>query len=132
MIRFKIPVGDWSNDGHGRCEWFIATADGTLADVRAAYEKGCQELPKEIRPSELFRNYEETTCSLDIAKKISDVSSIKICEDYDDGSGYVYCNAEDFIVYVVWVMNKGNPMLNVTLEDPIPTLTMSLGYGLLS
>jgi hypothetical protein len=32
----KFPIGDWSDDGHGKCEWFIVKSNMPLQIVREA------------------------------------------------------------------------------------------------
>ncbi len=140
MIKFKIPIGDWSGDGHGICEWYIAKAEGTLEDVREAYFKGCENLPKELIPENLFSKYQESACTLEIARKIYELSSIDF--GINDSEESVYCLPETLAQYVVWVINRGNSLLNVLVEEDYPRFQFSgydkgrhigfFGYGLFS
>ena len=34
---FKMPIGDWSSDGHGQCEYFKIQSDVPLEEVREAH-----------------------------------------------------------------------------------------------
>lgn len=35
--KFRFPVGDWSDDGHGKCEYFIVKSNAPVEKWRAAY-----------------------------------------------------------------------------------------------
>ena len=32
--RIKFPIGDWSDDGHGECDWFIINTNKTAEELR--------------------------------------------------------------------------------------------------
>jgi hypothetical protein len=34
---FKLPIGDWSSDGHGMCDYFLIRSNVPLEEVREAY-----------------------------------------------------------------------------------------------
>lgn len=33
----KFPIGDWSNDGHGQCQWFRIKSNKPVQEVREAH-----------------------------------------------------------------------------------------------
>ncbi len=33
----KFPIGDWSNDGHGLCDYFCASTEASIDEVRQAH-----------------------------------------------------------------------------------------------
>jgi len=35
--KFRFPVGDWSGDGHGKCEWFQVRSNQPVEKWREAY-----------------------------------------------------------------------------------------------
>ena len=41
---FALPIGDWSGDGHGHCEWFTVRSNKPLEDVRKAHFHGCADV----------------------------------------------------------------------------------------
>ncbi len=51
VIRF--PIGDWSDDGHGKCDWFTVKSNKPVEDVREAHFK-CK-----LPIGELCRDYQE-------------------------------------------------------------------------
>lgn len=48
---WNIPIGDWSNDGHGKCNWFIIESNFTVEQAREYFnsvEKSGIDICKEI------------------------------------------------------------------------------------
>lgn len=37
MHTFRLPIGDWSNDGHGHCEYYLIFSNKPLEEVREAH-----------------------------------------------------------------------------------------------
>ena len=42
--KFKLPIGDWSSDGHGKHYDFIISSNKPLNKVRELYFKACEEI----------------------------------------------------------------------------------------
>lgn len=40
--RFKIELGDPSNDGHGKCETFVVKSNKTIEEIENAYKRSCE------------------------------------------------------------------------------------------
>ena len=117
--RFRMPIGDWSCDGHGRCDWYLCEANKPIEAVREAHFK---------------------------ITEVTNINIEKICSDYDDNSisselyenlrelGFVAEeNLNEYIMYLysadmatLWVLllNKADPELKIELvnEDGIPML----------
>lgn len=43
-FKFKLPIGDWSNCGHGINEMYIISSNKPLSVVKDAYFKACEKL----------------------------------------------------------------------------------------
>lgn len=41
-MKIKIPVGDWSDDGHGKCEYVIIESSHTVAVLQQGYKDSCK------------------------------------------------------------------------------------------
>lgn len=59
---WQIPIGDWSDDGHGKCEWFIVKSNFTVEEAREAYFKAVEESGLNI-VNEIAHEYEDSTVS---------------------------------------------------------------------
>lgn len=42
--RFKIPIGDWSDDGHGKTEDYTIVSNKPIQEVRELYFQACEKL----------------------------------------------------------------------------------------
>lgn len=40
--KFKLAIGDWSGDGHGKSETYVISANRSVYDIRKAYKKSCE------------------------------------------------------------------------------------------
>lgn len=119
-IKFRIPIGDWSADGHSQCDWFFATAAKSLNDVREAYFNAKKNLPKEICPETFVCEYENSCVPKETVRAISALG-FKILPD-DDG-----LIPKDLDKYIVWFINKGDPSCDVQLEESIDDMLMFYG-----
>ena len=135
MIRytFKIPIGDWSGDGHEKCDWFTAIANKPIKAVREAFHKAKKLLPH-LNPESFCCEYEDAK----IPERVVTALMIKgITIDSEDFS------SETMAKIVVWFLNQGDSDLGVELtpETDIPMLPFYgfdkqsrkigfIGYGL--
>lgn len=71
----KIPIGDWSGDGHERCEIFEIESNYPVFDLQEAYKASCKLVGVQ------FHN-EENFIDIDIEKFWRD--DRLICTEYDD------------------------------------------------
>lgn len=44
MYKFKIPIGDWSGDGHGKDEDYYIESSLPVEEVRELYFQACEKL----------------------------------------------------------------------------------------
>lgn len=139
MYKFRIIIGDWSEDGHGRSEDFIVSSN----------------LPVEIAREAHYRIKDVT--GVDIENICSEYEEDEIDEETVDvlkGMGFQFENSSgigDGIVSVsdmarlwVFLLQKADPSLNLEIvDDDIPNLQFfgfdkkkrhigDVGYGLFS
>ena len=123
----RIPIGDWSGDGHGQCEWFSASSVKALADVREAYFAACDDIPADLHPENICRNYEDSKVSTKSAAQIRAMSGIDISNGDTDSAGNVYVDLYAFAKYVVWFINTGDHTVDAILE-PRPDILQFSGF----
>lgn len=124
MIKFKIPIGDWSDDGHGRCDYFYATTDKTLQDVREAHflirEKTGIDVEK------ICSEYLEYRISKDGINSLKDLGfDFENTENEEDEDGQPL-SSEDCCKIWVFLLNRVDSGLNVKLT---PDVEMLVFYG---
>ena len=116
---FRIPIGDWSGDGHEKCDWFTATAVKPIEKVREAFFAAKKLLPH-LNPEKFCCDYEDNQVPEDIATELTKKGLTFDVEDL---------SSEDMARIVVWFLNRGDPELDVKLspEVDVPMLPF-LGY----
>jgi hypothetical protein len=67
-MKIKFPIGDWSDDGHGKCDWFIIETNKTVEEVREIHFSCKEKLGFDI--GDLCRDYEEHSINEEITAKL--------------------------------------------------------------
>lgn len=103
-MKVRFPVGDWSDDGHGKCNWYtLKIPKGkTVKDLEATLKKGHKRYP-DISPFTICGNYEEYQISEDLFSQAVDLG----CPDNmfeGDGPDQRHVNTDDMIQYVAWFL----------------------------
>lgn len=140
-MRFELPIGDWSKDGHEKCETFI---------VSCSHEFMEQVLDDYLRIPEVTgidigsvaTDYEDRTIPEEYVKKLSDMGLPSGHVDKDYQGTWEVCGARSFAELVVFLLNKtscyGNYMMPE--KEDLPSLATTRkadgnypsigGYGL--
>jgi len=115
--KIKFPIGDWSDDGHGRCDWYMASTTMTVEDVREAHFACKNKFGFDI--GEICSQYGETTIDSDLAKKISAVVPLGDYAYGAEGSGEYTFEYNTEAVFALWIaiLNKSNLDLDLVTEE---------------
>lgn len=130
---FKLPVGDWSDDGHGKCHYFIIESDKEIKDVYASIPsiKKCLNIDIFSIANE-YEDNEIKQADIDKMKKIGiDVDELFEQDTYD-GIPIYYCDeTKSMAKLFIFLLNFVDNSLNLQLvDDKFPMLTSgSIGYG---
>lgn len=57
----KVPVGDWSNDGHEKCEDYYITANYPIEDMQQAYKDTCKKIGLQLNHTDNYTGIEGAT-----------------------------------------------------------------------
>jgi len=141
---WKIPIGDWSNDGHGKCDWFTVKSNFTVEEAREAYFKAVKESQLDIA-EEIACEYENSSVSKKLVKLlpefIQDLSTNNLIQMRKDNIYYVE-NSDDMAEIVCLFIQRFTPEFKYKIiEDSIPMLPFygfdkknrhigHIGYGL--
>lgn len=108
MARIKFPIGDWSNDGHGKCQYFIATTPLTVDHVREVHFAAPAILGFDI--GSICNEYGESSISPEILAKIAKV--LPAWSEELEGP-------ESLFILWISLLNKIDPYLMLTpvVED---------------
>jgi hypothetical protein len=109
---FRIPIGDWSDDGHGKVEWFDATATKPIEDVREAYFAAKKRLPEACCPENFCEAYGEPEMNSESREALK-AAGYKVPKEMD---------AEAMAKIVAWFINQGDPSVGVRLDGVPPPM----------
>ena len=148
MNRFRIPIGDWSGDGHGRTTEYIIESNKTVEEVRELYFEAIIKLGFSLDGNGYLDKlspcveYGESTMSPDTVKAlrefgitISDERLISWTEDYvekDDLCQLVLdvIKTQDKDLDIRIIPKKELPMLQFYGYDSQKRHIGYFGYGL--
>jgi len=71
MNKIEFPIGDWSGDGHGKCDTYLATTPMSVQEVREAHFAAPSVLGFDI--GDICKDYHESEIDESILEKISAV-----------------------------------------------------------
>lgn len=133
QYKFRLPIGDWSNDGHGRCEYFTVLSNKDVDKVREFHFKAMQIF--DLR--DIFAQYQENYIDEEILKTIPVYIKEKLILD-DEGCFKGVYNERKVArrLAEVWVnllerAGEGELSLELLSDEYIPLLSfVSVGYGL--
>lgn len=136
MYSFRLPIGDWSGDGHGKCEWFDIKSNKPLKDIREAYFKA-KELYPNLCPESFCDNWQDPFIPQEVVNGYSEINFTS--EDFNDGE--LYGSPQIMAEIVVAFLKRGDPELQLSIrENPkmLPTWGVDeqgrhighIGYGL--
>lgn len=110
---FKLEIGDWSDDGHGKTKTAIFEVNRTIEDLREMYF-----VNKEVYGDVLecyCSEYGESTITTEDIEEIEE-SGIKISDEMKEQArekGETYVDADDMIDWFIQFMKLGNPSLEL-------------------
>ena len=143
--KFKLPIGDWSNDGHGKCDWYIVQSNKPLEEVREAYFKACKLSGIEFHEY-LCSDYEDGCISLDQIEYFKEIGIDVLPlldEEFDEEfKNDTYVGVDGFVSILFKFIIKYTPDLELdTINDGLEMFPFygfdhqnrhigHLGYGL--
>lgn len=109
---WKIPIGDWSDDGHGKCDWFTIKSNFTVEQAREAYFKSVEKSGVDIC-REVACDYEDRSVSekfLNAFPEFLEKGLIKHDPKFDNYDfEYYIADSFDLVEMVCLFIQKYNP-----------------------
>ena len=157
--KFKLPIGDWSFDGHSKCDWFIIGSNKPVEDVREAYFRFVQHtgtgFDNTVKDAPYTRYDGDPLLTVKWMKKIGlenhpfiedvDASNVSVIDDtVIDDTVIDDIGPDEFAQLFVDALNKFDSSLGLSIEwndtDMFPFYGYDdqkrhighIGYGLLS
>lgn len=111
--KFRMSIGDWSNDGHGKHEDYIVMSNHPVERVREAHFRIKEVTGIDIE--NLCSDYEDSTIPSEVEDRLLVMGFEFECE------GCTY--AEEFAYLWKFLLQKADPGLKLKFsDDDIPTL----------
>jgi hypothetical protein len=138
QYRFKLHIGDWSDDGHGKQEVFIINSNKPVLKARLAFIKAQRKVGINIK--DLCSEYEQCTIKPEIMKKLKELGfDDKDFENKSEEDGTAWPGVEGFLSLVLWYIQQGDPTIKLTRgKEKLESFHNGrqnighLGYGLFS
>lgn len=133
---YKIPIGDWSRDGHGQCDYYTITSNKNADALRVAYNT-MADLSPELAPDSFCKGYQDGLVPEHVQAKLKEIGGFYFYEYRGEES--VEFGSEGMIKYVLWWLKAGDPELELELQVNAPEIILAerrdhntsfIGYGL--
>jgi len=105
---WKIPIGDWSDDGHGKCDWFIIKSNFTVEQAREAYFKSVEKSGVDVS-KEIACEYEDNSVSEKFMKVFPEFLEEGLIKHYPEDTEYYIEDLYDLAEIVCLFIQKYNP-----------------------
>ena len=135
---FKLPIGDWSGDGHRQCEYYIVESNKPIDAVREAHFNIIEKTGIDI--NSICSCTEEDQIDEDLMEMLK---SMGFTPSNRYGDETILC-ADDVAEIWILLLMKADPTLDLTIivEDEIEMLPFygndakgrhigNIGYGVL-
>ena len=147
---FRLPIGDWSGDGHSHCEYYTIESNKPLKEVRELYWLATERLGVALdeRHKKEFEtpcgDYERSTFDIDWLEKAGlTLADIGLKESDLEDEDTIQANEELFVhMFIAFVMKhcEGVELRHVEADDMFPFYGYDdkqrhigfFGYGLYS
>lgn len=137
-ITFKLPIGDWSGDGHRQCEYYIVESNKPIDAVREAHFNIIEKTGIDI--NSICSCTEEDQIDEDLMEMLK---SMGFTPSNRYGDETILC-ADDMAEIWILLLMKADPTLDLTIivENEIEMLPFygndtkgrhigNIGYGVL-
>ena len=117
---FNLPIGDWSNDGHGKCEWILCKAEQPVTVAREAFFRAKEDMGFGL--DEVCGDYQESWIAPEYREELAPFHNLSAAAQ-EEGD----FTAFDFGMLVIDVLNHYAPELKMR---PMPRdIAMLSFYG---
>lgn len=132
MTIVKFQIGDWSDDGHGKCDYYSVKMNVDGDGVRKAYKSAKKKLPKCIDPAKIFDEYEDSSLTKEVYETALE-HGYDFLKGFKEDKGrkerlpdetleeqleYPQIDTRDFLDYIIWFLKQGDPELTAKVVDP--------------
>lgn len=124
--RIIFPIGDWSDDGHGKVDYHEVLSSRPVEDVREAHFSCSNMFGIDI--GSICCDYEDWSLDDDLIEKLISLGYVSILDELSFLDGKYHIENRDTILSIwLFLLNKVDSSLNLRIaEDSPPMITF---YG---
>lgn len=122
MYQFYLPVGDWSDDGHGQCVNYLVTSNRPVEDVREAHFKIKDTTGIDIEA--VCCEYEDSELPDDVNDQLIDLGF-----PFEGESDWTYLSSRKMVQIWMFLLKKSSPGLELSLVEDETGIPMLPFYG---
>lgn len=119
MYNFRMPIGDWSDDGHGKCTYYTVSSDLPVEDVREAHFAIYEKTGLDI--GSICSEYEESSITTELFNDLV-ILGLDIREFDYPHEGEVEVSPEGMCHIWITLLNHVEPRLNLKKMEDLPML----------
>lgn len=126
MYKFKLPIGDWSGDGHRECEWFVVESNKPVEEVREVHFSAIKNQPFSIeKMCDLYEDSSLDEAGLELIRAAGLNPEDYYYDTWDDGEAgtFYYPEVEQFAqLWIDWLMKEDSSLQLTIIPDELNML----------
>lgn len=115
MNTYKFPIGDWSDDGHGQCDYFLVESPCDIQQIREAHFSCKEKFGFDI--GDICHDYNDNEVQPHEIECITNMG-IDLSKYCQDNNWTIYCTGS-LVALWVEILNKIDPSLHLRYIPPI-------------
>lgn len=123
MYQFKLPVGDWSGDGHAQCKYYIFKSNKPVEEIREVHFRIIKTTGIDIH--KICNDYEQSSLEIDdnVLEKLNEIGFHFSNEEEIFNGSFKVC-PDDMMELWIFLLRYTDKMLelNLVVENEIPML----------
>ncbi|MFO1442934.1 hypothetical protein KDN24_06850 [Bacillus sp. Bva_UNVM-123] len=114
MYRFRMPIGDWSDDGHGKCNYYYIKSNKPVEEIREIHFKIKENTDVDIE--KICRKFEESSIDVELFDALVGMGLDK--ENFDlPYKNKVTFSPKDMCNLWVFLLKKTDETLELEIEE---------------
>lgn len=116
MFEITMPIGDWSNDGHGRCDEVDFMSNYDVHALRVAYIESVKRTDVSFdhetdrTATQLCTEYEDDGVPVDVIRKFVEFGYVMTDDDKANTyNGVISFSSEEFGKLILWFIGLSMP-----------------------
>lgn len=120
-MKIQFPVGDWSDDGHGKCEYFTVESNVPVDQLREAHFAAEEKIG--INIGHICSDYEDSVIDDEVLVKLQPFIGAKLYERVKD-----YVDPSDMVKIWIACLMQVDPTIKLEIvdEESLPSINF---YG---